>query len=139
MQATIDNELCMSVPIDAPSLSDLRWLIATFLDSAGVATGMVDDILIALHEAVVNALRHSGAREAVAIRVKVGRARVIVEVKDQGSGIDPRVVVPPRAAGLSAEGGRGLFMIWSLMSSVQVAHHTGTHLVMIKELFPKGS
>ena len=53
--------------------------------------------------------------------------------------IDSRVVVPPRAAGLSAEGGRGLFMIWSLMSSVQVAHHTGTHLVMIKELFPKGS
>jgi serine/threonine-protein kinase RsbW len=137
VQATINNELVLSLPIDATSLADPRWLVAKFLKSAGVAPGMIDDILIALHEALANALRHSGSREDVAITVKAEAARVVVEVRDEGVGFDPRVVIPPRPAGLAAEGGRGLFIIWSLMSSVRLAHHSGTHLVMIKELFPR--
>ncbi len=99
---------------------------------------MIDDILIALHEAVANALIHSGASSDVAVRMRVRRTSVVVEVVDHGRGIDPSVAIPPRPPGLTAEGGRGLFMIWSLMSSVRLAHASGTHLVMVKELYPAG-
>lgn len=139
MQATINNELQLAVPMDVRSLSDLRWRAWAYLAAAGVAAGMIDDILIALHEAVANALIHSGASSDVAVRMRVRRTSVVADVVDHGRGIDPSVAIPPRPPGLTAEGGRGLFMIWSLMSSVRLAHASGTHLVMVKELYPPGT
>ena len=74
---------------------------------------MQDDILIALHEAVANALRHSGATGDIAVRIKATPTKVVIEVADQGCGIDPSIAIPPRTPGLRAEDGRGLYMIWS--------------------------
>ena len=138
MQATIDNELRVTVPMDVSNLSDLRWSTWAYLAAAGVATGMVEDILIALHEAVANALRHSGASDDIEIRVKAASESVRVEVADWGRGIDPGVAIPPKPPGLAAESGRGLFIIWSLMSSVRLERGSGTHLVMVKDLYPRG-
>ena len=139
MQATTQDELRLAVPMDSCSLADLRWRTWAYLAAAQVASGMVEDVLIALHEAVANALLHSGASDDVAVRVRAQRARVVVEVIDQGRGIDASVAIPPKPPNLGAEGGRGLFMIWSLMSSVRLAHSSGTHLVMVKELYPPAS
>jgi anti-sigma regulatory factor (Ser/Thr protein kinase) len=139
MQATKRDELCVVVPMDACNLADLRWCAWSYLAAAKVASGMIEDILIALHEAVANALTHSGSREAIAVRVKATREAVVIEVADQGRGIDPQVAIPPRPPSLTAEGGRGLFMIWSLMNSVVLVPSSGTHLVMVKELFPPRS
>ena len=135
MQATINGELCVMVPTAAGSLAELRWSVWTYLAAAEVAPGMIDDILIALHEAVANAIRHSGSESDVTVRVRAARTRVTVEVKDEGKGIDPRVPIPPGPPSLTAEGGRGLYMIWSLMSSARLNPGRGTHLVMVKELF----
>ena len=139
MQATRKDELCLVVPLDACNLADLRWCAWSYLAAAKVASGMIEDILIALHEAVANALVHSGSSADIRVRVKATREAVVIEVADQGQGIDPQVVIPPRPPGVTAECGRGLFMIWSLMSSVVLTHGSGTHLVMVKELFPPRS
>ena len=136
MQGTINGELCVTVPMSGRSLAELRWSAWTYLAGAEVAPGMIEDILIALHEAVANAITHSGSAADVSVRVRAAGTRVIVEVKDEGKGIDPAVVIPPLPPSLSAEGGRGLYMIWSLMSSVRLGRSGGTHLVMVKELFP---
>ena len=138
VQATINNELRLAVPMDVCSLADVRWRTWAYLAAAGVAAGMIDDILIALHEALANALTHSGARRDIAVRVKARRTSVVVEVADHGRGIDDGVAIPPGPPNLTAEGGRGLFMIWSLMSTVQLVDGRGTHLVMVKELYPPG-
>ena len=95
MQATIDNELCLAVPMNVHSLADLRWRTWAYLAAAGVATGMLEDILIALHEAVANALLHSGASDDIAVRIKATTRSVVVEVADLGRGIDPSVLIPP--------------------------------------------
>ena len=139
MQATKRDELCLVVPMDACNLADLRWRSWSYLAAAEVASGMIEDILIALHEAVANALTHSGSSTAIAVRMKATRLAVVIEVADQGRGIDPGVAIPPRPPSLSAEGGRGLFMIWSLMNSVTISCGCGTHVVMVKELFPPHS
>jgi anti-sigma regulatory factor (Ser/Thr protein kinase) len=139
VQAATQDELRLAVPMDTCSLADLRWRTWAYLAAAEVASGMVEDVLIALHEAVANALVHSGARGDVAVLVKANRASVSVEVADQGSGIDASVALPPKPPNLTAESGRGLFMIWSLMSSVQLANCSGTHLVTVKELYPPAS
>jgi anti-sigma regulatory factor (Ser/Thr protein kinase) len=136
VQATINNELRLVVPMDICSLADLRWRTWAYLAAAGVAPGMLDDILIALHEAVANALVHSGSSTDIAVRVRATRVRVVIEVSDEGRGIASGVAIPPRPPNLAAESGRGLFMIWSLMNSVVFTHRSGTHLEMVKELFP---
>ena len=137
MQAVSNGELRVTVPMDAGNLADLRWRAWSYLTAATIAPGMVEDILIALHEAVANALAHSASPSPVQVRLKATRTRVIVEVADEGVGIDAAVQLPPRPPSLLAEGGRGLFMIWTLMNSVRLVDSRGTHLVMIKELFPR--
>ena len=139
MQGTINSELRIAVPMDVGNLADLRWRAWSYLAAAEIASGMIEDILIALHEAVANALLHSGSRTDVVVRLKATRQAVLVEVTDEGRGIDSRVAIPPRPPSLNAEGGRGLSMIWSLMSSVSLTHGSGTHVVMVKELFPPRS
>lgn len=139
MQATINGELRVAVPMATRSLAELRWSAWTYLATVGVAPGMIEDILTALHEAVANAIRHSGSASDVAVRLAAGGARVTVEVKDRGRGIDPSVTIPPPPPSVMAEGGRGLFLIWSLMSSVRLGHSRGTHLIMVKELFPRST
>ena len=105
MQATINNELRLAVPMDVGSLSDLRRRAWTYLAAAGVATGMIDDVLIALHEAVANALTHSGAGSDVAVRVKVEATRSWSRSSTRAGASTPaspflpdRPTSPPRAA-----------------------------------------
>ncbi len=137
MQATTNDELCIEVPMGARSLADLRWRAWSYLTAAQVAPGMVEDVLIALHEAVVNALMHSASPTDVVVRLRATRTRVTAEVADEGVGIAPHLL-PPRPPDLLAESGRGLFMIWTLMNMVCLAGESGTDLVMVKELFPSG-
>lgn len=137
MQATQKDELRVTVPMATCSLAELRWSVWAYLATEKVAPGMIEDILIAIHEAVANAIRHSASPCDVAVRVQATRAQVVVEVKDEGKGIDPQVILPPPPPSVAAEDGRGLYMIWSLMSSVRLADSGGTHLVMTKELFPR--
>lgn len=136
MQATIDRELSICVPMCTHNLADLRWRAWSYLTAAGVASGMVEDILIALHEAVANAIRHSSSCSDIVVCLKVCRKCVTVEVKDEGIGLPAWVELPPAPPDPHAEGGRGLYMIWALMSSVRLASSRGTHLIMTKELFP---
>ncbi|HUK78408.1 MAG TPA: ATP-binding protein [Thermoleophilia bacterium] len=136
MQAISNGELQITVPMDAGNLADLRWRAWSYLTAATIAPGMVEDILIALHEAVANALAHSASATPIRVRLRATRTRVTVEVADEGVGIDAAVHLPPRPPSLLAEGGRGLFMIWTLMNSVRLVDSPGTHLVMVKDLFP---
>ena len=136
MQAII-NELHIAVPMDTTSLAGLRWDAWAYLTASGVAPGMTEDILVALHEAVANALRHSRSANDVRVAIKATRTYVTVEVTDCGIGLDPGVPIPPRPPSVQSEGGRGLYMIWSLMSEVRVAVGSGTHLTMVKRLFPQ--
>ena len=82
---------------------------------------MVEDILIALHEAVANAIRHSASCSDVVVAMKADRTCVTVEVKDEGIGLPAWLELPPAPPDPRAEGGRGLYMIWALMSSVAPA------------------
>jgi anti-sigma regulatory factor (Ser/Thr protein kinase) len=136
VQATIKGELCIEVPMGARNLADLRWRAWSYLTAAQVAPGMTEDALIALHEAVANALLHSASPSDVIVRLRATRTRVTAEVSDEGVGIAPGLL-PPRPPELLAESGRGLYMIWTLMNMVCLVGEHGTHMVMMKELFPK--
>jgi serine/threonine-protein kinase RsbW len=75
---------------------------------------------VALEEAVINAIRHGNKndpRKWVRLRFQVTRDQVLVEVKDQGEGFDPRLVPDPRAPeNLERPSGRGLLLMRSYVT-----------------------
>lgn len=75
-----------------------------------------DDVVLATHELVANALRVSAAVE---LATWTEADRLVVEVADQGPGLpDPTLgYVPP---GPDPAGGRGMWLAWSLADDVAV-------------------
>jgi anti-sigma regulatory factor (Ser/Thr protein kinase) len=112
------------VPRDATQLSfegaaDLRSIrlrTAEAAMAAGVNRARVDDVVLAVCEAVTNSVQHAGGRTTVA---QWGDGRSFVcEVRDQACISDPLAgrVRPPMAQG----GGRGLWLMHQLCDLVQL-------------------
>ncbi len=79
-----------------------------------------DDVLLAAHELVTNALREAGAAEVAAW---TDDDTLVVEVSDHGRGLPDtlRGYVPPAN---EPEGGRGMWLAWSLADDVAVTTST---------------
>ncbi len=81
------------------------------------------EIALALTEALANAIKH-GSKNDPSLKVQCqviaeGSALTII-VRDSGPGFDPASVANPlESAGLSADHGRGLYMIRQLMDEVR--------------------
>jgi len=92
-----------------------RRQLLRLLDDASWG-GDVDGVLLAVHEAMVNAQRHGGGVTGATAGIEGGR--VVVEIADRGDGF-----ALPDASGrsdLAAERGRGLFLIRSLAADARV-------------------
>ena len=103
-------------PVQLPAQpSAARGELASVLADAGW-DGDTDAVLLAVHEAMVNAQRHAGGVSRATAAVDGGT--VVVEVVDCGRGFDvPRSPDLPDAA---AERGRGLYLIRRLATDAHV-------------------
>ena len=93
------------------------------------------ELALALTEALANAVKHGSkgdpSRE-VKCRVTVEGSAMTVMVRDSGTGFDPGSVANPlESAGLSADHGRGLYMIRQLMDEVRFERN-GAEIHMTK-------
>ena len=95
----------------------------------------VEDILVALTEAAANAALHSGAGVAE-VRLEVLDDHVRLTIADQGRGFDVARVDPSRRPSLTSHGGRGFYLIWCVMYSVELEGVNGTTITMTKYLRP---
>jgi anti-sigma regulatory factor (Ser/Thr protein kinase) len=118
----------LTLPPTSSSLPDLRRAVARTL--GGVGEDVIADVLLALDEAVSNAIRH-GSR---------GGGPVLVSVEDDGEWVEMTVIdgPTPRLPRLPAEpppvlhtGGRGLWLILQLVDEVRLQRvGAGTRLTM---------
>jgi len=67
----------------------MRRVLGDTLSRLGVDEDSVSDLLIAVTEACTNVLRHAGPGRRYEVVVKVGRNRCVLQVLDNGRGIDP--------------------------------------------------
>lgn len=91
-------------------------------------TDDVDGVVLALHEALVNAERHAGG--ALRAEATLDTSSLVIQVWDGGPGFDPSPYVrrPPQAM---AERGRGLWLISRIAASWEVRRSDeGSVLIM---------
>ena len=119
----------LTLPPTSSCLPDLRRSVALTLED--VDSAVLADVLLALDEAVSNAIRHgSQAGEPVLVSVESDGEWVEMTVRDGGP--TPRLPrLPAEAPPALQTGGRGLWLILQLVDEVRLQRiKDGTRLIM---------
>lgn len=106
----------VTVPFGAQDLTALRGLVRRLTAEAGLASGVVEDLVLAAHELATNSVVHGGGRGV--LRTWQEQDAFVLEVRDDGR-IDDPLVGRDMLQGL-AENGRGIWMANQLCDLVQV-------------------
>jgi serine/threonine-protein kinase RsbW len=112
----------------------LRRQVIEFLQSSSFSQEDLSDIELAVGEACVNALKHGSPNgERDEIRVKCAKCvnAAVIEVSDKGPGFDPNSVKQFSKDNLT-EGGVGIFLMRSLMDTVEFDFASGTTIRLVK-------
>ena len=107
-----------------------RRQLEAFLRAEGWP-GDVDPIVLALHEALVNAGRHGGGARRAEAAVSPDGSELTIVVCDHGGVFDPRPFVH-RSPNPMAERGRGLWLISRLATAYEVRSSEGGNEVVMR-------
>jgi serine/threonine-protein kinase RsbW len=113
----------------------LQEQILSRLTGLGFTPDSVFAVRLALHEALINAIKHGNRLDPVKkVHVKAvltpARAHIIVE--DEGPGFDRKIIPDPtRGENLEKCSGRGILLIESYMDKAKWTRH-GRRLTMVK-------
>jgi serine/threonine-protein kinase RsbW len=119
----------LTLPPTSSCLPELRRSVARTL--GGVDDAVVADVLLALDEAVSNAIRH-GSRAGDRVQVSVESDGEWVEMSVRDGGPTPRLPrLPAKPPPALQTGGRGLWLILQLVDEVRLQRiGEGTRLIM---------
>ncbi|MBI4733993.1 MAG: ATP-binding protein [Rubrobacteridae bacterium] len=124
---------------DSVNIGKVREQVYNSCEKAGVDPEDVQDICLAVVEAVTNAIRHSECRK-LSISVAINKDYVIAEVADDGKGFpfkDSHCEFPD----IDSQSGRGLPIMFNLSDQLSVSSEigNGTTITMIKNLAKRNS
>ena len=119
----------LTLPPTSSCLPDLRRSVALTLGD--VDSAVLADVLLALDEAVSNAVRH-GSRAGAPVQVSVDSDGEWVEMSVRDGGPTPRLPrLPAEPPPVLHTGGRGLWLILQLVDEVRLQRvGAGTRLTM---------
>lgn len=89
-----------------------------------------------LTEALVNAITHANATDPnkeVHIHISASKHELLIKVFDQGKGFTLNLVSPPICPDPMNENGRGIFIIRTLMDSVEYKKADGGNVLTMKK------
>ena len=126
----------LTLPPDSSSIPDLRRSVANSLED--VDEHVLADVLLALDEAVSNAVRH-GSQGGEPVRVSVDSDGEWVEMSVRDGGPTPRLPrLPAEPPPVLQTGGRGLWLILQLVDEVRLQRVAeGTRLMMRRRVTSK--
>lgn len=115
---------------DYQSLVDVEGLVDSVCEEFGVQADAFGNVLIAVSEAVNNAIQH-GNKENVAakvyLQVATDSTHFCIQVKDEGGGFAFQDLPDPTAPeNLLKDSGRGVFLMKNLADEVEFIHSGNT-------------
>lgn len=134
----MDQELILELPNDIRSIEHaVQYVMEHCSGCCAYARKLDLNFRVGLSEALSNAMLYGNDRDPgkrIRVEVTVRDEQVTACVTDQGSGFDPNLVPDPTLPGnLSKPGGRGIFLMRSLMDEVQF-NEEGNSVTLILRL-----
>lgn len=108
--------------------------IMRFLNDHGVSGEEEIDVLVALQEALANAVLHgcgNDAAKTIRCTVDVDDSEIHIAVRDPGSGFDLSSIESAEGETNLTDHGRGITLMRSLMDKVKYSHH-GSEVHLMK-------
>jgi serine/threonine-protein kinase RsbW len=128
-------KLDISFPAEQKLIAEMVDKVVAVARALHGESDRAQELALALTEALANAVKHGckdDPAQSVQLRVTANGAAMQVMVRDPGPGFDPSSVANPlETAGLSADHGRGLFMIRQLVDEVRFERN-GAEIYMKK-------
>jgi anti-sigma regulatory factor (Ser/Thr protein kinase) len=123
------EQVLADLEYDGTTLSAVRSAVRAHSEVAGLGESRLRHLVLAVHEAAANSVRHGGGRGA--LRIWRDGEAVVCEVRDRGYICDPLIgrVRPSPEAG----GGRGVWMINQLCDLAQVRSSTAGTVVRMHQ------
>lgn len=123
MNAIFDSLQYMEISSDVTNITRVEHLIDGICDKYNINDDNYGNMLIALTEAVNNAIVHGNSQESakkVKVSLNADDAGVVFSIKDEGSGFDFKSVPDPTLPeNLDKLSGRGVFLMKSLADNVE--------------------
>ena len=133
-----ERVLCLELPSCVRMVDVVDAFVSGVAASAGSDMDSIQDVQIAVREAVTNAIIHGNGRDVrkrVRVNLVANTAGLEICVQDQGRGFDPSEVPDPLAPdNLCKSSGRGILFMRSLMDEVSIVRDAegGTQVRMAK-------
>ena len=129
----MEVRLSLALPRDRSTVPLTRRVLDAALAVFSVTKDCRDDIGLAIGEACANAVQHAEAGADYHVTVTIADDRCVIDVVDQGVGVQSTDTPEPNA---DDEDGRGLRIIRALADAVELRRdqHRGAGLRIIKIL-----
>ena len=124
--------LAFTLPLDAARLLRARQRIRDYLHGHVRDGDAIDTVVLAVEEAMTNALRHSGARDDLEIHLRFEGDDLVAVVRDHGAGFDVDSFDPDRLPDPLAPAGRGLYLIARLTDEMELTSSDGLTVRLVK-------
>lgn len=119
---------------DKTAMSKIEPVLIKFKREFAVPDEKYYNIMIAVSEAVNNALNHGNKLDPakkVFFDLIATAQKITITVRDEGEGFDPNEVADcTDPENLLKSSGRGVYLIRELMHDVDFTYHNGTEVVM---------
>jgi serine/threonine-protein kinase RsbW len=137
----VNITLALCLPREGPSVGIARHICRDALVSLGVSDGCVADVELAVTEACTNVLRHAAASGSHEYEVQVEIDGRTCQIRVIDAGDNFHMMEEEKPAPVTAETGRGLFLMRAMVDEFDLDHEpeAGTVVKLTKELAFDGS
>ena len=122
------------------TLKEIDPLINTILsclEQEGIASYILHDVKLAIHEALINAVKHGNKLEeklSVVVDFSYSKDEINISVQDEGKGYNYVSIPDPTLdENITKTSGRGLFLIKEFMDTVRF-NSAGNRIEMVKRI-----
>ena len=131
-ETSLPPRLSFSLPLDPARLLRARQRVRDFLHEQVADGDAIEAVVLAIEEAMTNAVRHSGAHDDLDVLLYFEGDDLVAEIKDRGSGFDLTSFDPHRLPDLMEPSGRGLYLIAQLMDELELRCDGGLEVRVVK-------